>query len=129
VPRKGCSGNQPGPALRPVKAPFGPPLVDTARVEVTLTVDAGAEDAEVLSRQGREALRQGRVLRREKTAGCHFMPESGSSAICVKGVSQVGTGNPRTRFLSKSNFARPYIWRLINFKRLTWPSTWPLLHS
>ena len=65
-------GSQPGTVLRPgqvrrvvakVKAPFGPPLVATAKVEVTLTVDAGAEDAEVWHTQGREALRQGRVLR------------------------------------------------------------------
>jgi biotin operon repressor len=45
------------------KAPFGPPLSETARVEVTLTVDAGQEDGEVLMGAGREALRQGRILR------------------------------------------------------------------
>ena len=36
-----------------LRAPFGPPLRETDRVEVTLTVDAGAEDAEVLAQQGR----------------------------------------------------------------------------
>ena len=46
-----------------VKAPFGPPLSETERVEVTLTVDAGVEDAEVRGREGRERLRQGRILR------------------------------------------------------------------
>jgi hypothetical protein len=46
-----------------LRAPFGPPLGETARVEVTLTVDAGAEDATVLSDQGRLAVRQGRILR------------------------------------------------------------------
>jgi biotin operon repressor len=46
-----------------LKAPFGPPLVETARMEVTLTVDAGAEDAAVLNTQGRLAVRQGRLLR------------------------------------------------------------------
>lgn len=46
-----------------LKAPFGPPLVETARMEVTLTVDAGAEDAAVLTEQGRLAVRQGRILR------------------------------------------------------------------
>jgi transposase len=46
-----------------VDAPFGPPLGETARVEVTLTVDAGGEDAEVQAREGRERLRQGRILR------------------------------------------------------------------
>ncbi len=38
-----------------LRVPFGPPLRDTDRVEVTLTVDAGAEDAEVLAQQGRLA--------------------------------------------------------------------------
>jgi hypothetical protein len=33
----------------------------------------------------------------------------------------------RTRSRSSSTLARPYIWRLRNFKRLTWPSVWPLL--
>jgi len=46
-----------------LRAPFGPPLRETARVAVTLTVDAGAEDAAVLSEQGRLALRRGRMLR------------------------------------------------------------------
>lgn len=46
-----------------LRAPFGPPLRETDRVEVTLTVDAGAEDAEVLAQQGRIALRRGRILR------------------------------------------------------------------
>ena len=44
-------------------APIGPPLQETDRVEVTLTVDAGVEDAEVLAQQGRLALRAGRILR------------------------------------------------------------------
>ena len=34
----------------------------------------------------------------------------------------------KTRCLNKSNFARPYICLLINFRRFTWPSVWPLLH-
>jgi hypothetical protein len=64
--------DRPGEQVRPgqvrrvvtsLKASFGPPLSETARVEVTLTVDAGAEDGEVGSQQGREALRQGRILR------------------------------------------------------------------
>lgn len=46
-----------------LRAPIGPPLAETARVEVTLTVDAGAEDATVLAEQGRLAMRQGRILR------------------------------------------------------------------
>jgi DNA-binding Lrp family transcriptional regulator len=46
-----------------LKAPFGPPLAETDKVEVTLTVDAGAEDAEVKGREGLEGLRQGRILR------------------------------------------------------------------
>ncbi|HMR68555.1 MAG TPA: DUF1670 domain-containing protein, partial [Anaerolineae bacterium] len=44
-------------------APFGPPLSETERVEITLTLDAGAEDIEVQKREGRVGLRQGRILR------------------------------------------------------------------
>ncbi|MFZ5820629.1 MAG: DUF1670 domain-containing protein [Chloroflexota bacterium] len=46
-----------------LKALFGPPLSETAKLGITLTVDAGPEDAEVLAGQGREALRRGRILR------------------------------------------------------------------
>jgi hypothetical protein len=46
-----------------LKAPFGPPLAEADKVEVTLTVDAGAEDVEVKAQQGSEGLRQGQVLR------------------------------------------------------------------
>lgn len=46
-----------------MRAPFGPPLAETDKVEVTLTVDARAEDAAVKGREGREGLRQGRILR------------------------------------------------------------------
>lgn len=45
------------------KAPFGPPLSETGKVEVTLTVDAGADDNEVEKREGREGVRRGRILR------------------------------------------------------------------
>lgn len=63
-------GNTPASAVRPgqvrlvvasLKAPFGPPLAETAKVEVTLTVDAGSEDAEVKAQQKAEGLRQGRI--------------------------------------------------------------------
>lgn len=65
-------GGVPARAVRPgqvrlvaasLKAPFGPPLAETAKVEVTLTVDAGPEDVEVKAGQGSAALRRGRVLR------------------------------------------------------------------
>lgn len=46
-----------------LQAPFGPSLRQTDRTEVTLTVDAGVEDVEVLRQQGRVALRCGRILR------------------------------------------------------------------
>ena len=46
-----------------LKAPFGPSLAETEKVEVTLTVDAGAEDAEVKRREKGEGLRRGRILR------------------------------------------------------------------
>jgi hypothetical protein len=46
-----------------LKAPFGPPLAEVEKVEVTLTVDSGAEDAEVRQRAGLVGLRRGRILR------------------------------------------------------------------
>jgi hypothetical protein len=45
------------------KAPFGPPLDETDLVAVTLTIDAGVEDAAVRERDGLAGLRQGRILR------------------------------------------------------------------
>jgi DNA-binding Lrp family transcriptional regulator len=65
-------GGLPAMALRPgqvrlvvarLDAPFGPPLTETNKIEVTLTVDASADDAEVLAHEGREGLRRGRILR------------------------------------------------------------------
>ena len=65
-------GGVPSAAVRPgqvrvvvasLKAPFGPPLTEMDQVEVTLTVDAGAEDMAVRAREGAEGLRQGRILR------------------------------------------------------------------
>lgn len=44
-------------------APFGPPLEDIDKVEVTLTVDAGGEDEQVRGEQGLAAQRRGRILR------------------------------------------------------------------
>jgi len=46
-----------------LKAPFGPPLAETDKAEVTLTVDAGAEDSVVRAQEGPESLRRGRILR------------------------------------------------------------------
>jgi biotin operon repressor len=65
-------GSRPAAAVRPgqvrqvvvsMKAPFGPPLTEADKVEVTLTVDAGAEDAEVRAHSGAEGLRRAQVLR------------------------------------------------------------------
>lgn len=65
-------GGLPTMALRPgqarlvvakLDAPFGPPLTETNKIEVTLTVDAGTEDVEVVKREGREGVRRGRILR------------------------------------------------------------------
>ena len=44
-------------------APFGPPLAEVEKVEVTLTVEAGVDDAEVRQRDGLVGLRRGRILR------------------------------------------------------------------
>lgn len=46
-----------------LKAPFGPALSETDKVEVTLTVDNGVEDETVRAKQGAEGQRQGRILR------------------------------------------------------------------
>jgi hypothetical protein len=60
-------GAVPAEALRPgqvrqvvarLDAPFGPDLTETSKIEVTLTLDAGAEDAEVRDRLGRSLFRQ-----------------------------------------------------------------------
>lgn len=65
-------GSIPAAAVRPgqvrqvvasMKAPFGPPLAEADKVEVTLTVEAGAEDAVVKERQGAEGLRRSQILR------------------------------------------------------------------
>lgn len=64
-------GGVPSSAVRPgqvrlavasLKAPFGPPLAETDKVEVTLTVDAG-EDTVVRKRDKAEGLRRGQILR------------------------------------------------------------------
>jgi predicted transcriptional regulator len=65
-------GSRPATAVRPgqirlvvarLRAPFGPPLTETEKVEVTLTVEDWAEDEKVKEREGTERLRQGRILR------------------------------------------------------------------
>jgi hypothetical protein len=65
-------GHTPTTSIRPgqvrlvvarLDAPFGPPLAETDKVEVTLTVDTGLEDADVKAREGPQGLRQGRILR------------------------------------------------------------------
>ena len=65
-------GSTPASVVRPgqtrlvvarLSAPFGPPLTDTEKIEITLTKDAGDKDAQVKKQQGIEGLRQGRILR------------------------------------------------------------------
>lgn len=65
-------GSTPASAVRPgqvravvasLKAPFGPPLAETEKVEITLTVNAGADDAAVQGQEGVEGVRRGRILR------------------------------------------------------------------
>jgi len=65
-------GSAPASAVRPgqvrlvvasLKAPFGPPLAETDKAEVTLTVDAGADDVAVKAQAGLEGQRRGRILR------------------------------------------------------------------
>ena len=45
-----------------MKAPFGPPLTETDKVEITLTVEGG-DDTDVRANQGNDKLRQGQILR------------------------------------------------------------------
>jgi DNA-binding Lrp family transcriptional regulator len=70
-------GSVPSQKIRPgqvrlvvarLNAPFGPPLAETDKVEVTLTVDAGAEDESIKKQEGIERLRQGRILRLSEEA-------------------------------------------------------------
>lgn len=70
--QEGLVGSTAGKRLRPgqvrlvvasLNAPFGPPLAEIEKVEVTLTVDAGAEDATVKQQEGAAGLRRGRILR------------------------------------------------------------------
>jgi DNA-binding Lrp family transcriptional regulator len=70
-------GSAPASAVRPgqtrlvvssLRAPFGPPLAETEKVEITLTVDAGAEDGEVQRREGLDGMRRGRILRMTEEA-------------------------------------------------------------
>jgi DNA-binding Lrp family transcriptional regulator len=65
-------GSVPAQSVRPgqvrlvvakMRAPFGPPLGETDKVEITLTVDAGIEDRRVKTREGLSGMRQGQVLR------------------------------------------------------------------
>ncbi len=65
-------GDTPAATVRPgqvrlvvasLKAPFGPPLAETDKVEVTLTVDTGAEDTAVKAQVGLDGQRRGRILR------------------------------------------------------------------
>jgi hypothetical protein len=65
---------------------------------------------------------------------CHHVQSYGSSPHLVKTLkaSAVEVGAPvyaalRTRILSRSKLARPYMERLINLRRCTFPSTGPLL--
>lgn len=46
-----------------LEAPFGPPLAETEKVVLTLTLDSGLEDAEVKAREGIVGQRRGRILR------------------------------------------------------------------
>lgn len=61
-------------------------------------------DGEAIQARARDG-REGQARR----AGCQFLPG--------------------TRNRNSSTLARPYIWRLRNFSRLTWPSVCPLLHG
>ncbi len=66
VGRAGPEAIQPGQirlVVVSLKAPFGPPLAESEKKTVTLTVDTGVEDEAVKEEQGVEAQRQGRILR------------------------------------------------------------------
>ncbi len=55
-------------------------------------------------------------------------PHSRLSATFDEAGHQV-VGRYSTRARSRSKLARPYIWRLMVLRRLTCPSSWPLLQG
>src|SRR5689334_9352794 len=67
------------------------------------------------------------------TSGTRYRVTSGLfrnfDATHGAGPGQAADEYGRTRALRSSNPARPYIWRLIIFSRLIWPSTCPVLHE
>lgn len=66
LPKPGSQALPPGKVrviLAKKDAPLGRPLANTELVDVILTVDNGAEDAETLARFGGESLRRVRILR------------------------------------------------------------------
>jgi hypothetical protein len=68
----------------------------------------------------------GRVMKNTRASVRVRQDKKGSHAKYVKTNLSVYcqhlNGLAITRFLSKSKFARPYIWRFISLSRLTWPS-------
>jgi len=63
VPAEAVRAGQMRLLVASLRAPFGPPLKETEQVAVTLTVDAGREDATVKASQGLVGQRKGRILR------------------------------------------------------------------
>ena len=78
-----------------MKAPTGPPLVETARADVTLTVDAGAEDAVVAAQQGGGQPGSGAVLRLQ------------GEALAAAERKKAQPGNPKTATVTSARAAPP----------------------
>jgi tetratricopeptide (TPR) repeat protein len=85
------------------------------------------EDLQSCWKYWTEALEIWKIVCRVEPGYIHYLvkfpPKSGSSALHVNPEGQ------STRRRSRSKWARPYIWRLMNLRRLTWPSVWPLLQG
>jgi hypothetical protein len=54
---------------------------------------------------------------------CEFAWNKGSVANSMM-IAMIYV-TPISRACNRSSFARPYIWRLMSFSRVIWPSVWP----
>ena len=80
------------------------------------------------SERGSCPIQSNRSFRGWAKLNCRTGPLQSSSANWVQDQGPDGEKG-RTLARSKAKPARPYICRLRNFRRLTWPSTWPLLQG
>ena len=87
-----------------LRAPFGPPLTETERVTITLTVDAGPADAAVLAQEGRLGVRQGRILRLSETSLPLSILDVSRPYVSPTGIAPERLNPPRTTSRSDLTF-------------------------